>query len=159
MFSLFNWKKQELIFVLSVLVVILGISQLQLRVGQMKARDAQRKADVELVGRALWNYYEVYEQFPAARDGQIVMCGDILDLACGWGKDSLKDEEGIVYLRMLPQDPLISKGWQYVYEASPDGKGFRISVALEYRQDPAYKTNLTTSCSVGLQCNWYVGNY
>ena len=159
MFSLFNWKKSELIFVLSVLLVILGISQLQLRVGQMKARDAQRKADVELVVRALNNFYQVYESFPPASAGQIVMCGDVLDLACQWGKDALRDTKGVVYLRQLPQDPLFEQGRQYVYEVSPDGQQFRIYIALEYRRDAGLRANLTTSCSQGLQCNWYVGNY
>lgn len=159
MFSPFSWKKKEIIFTVVVLLSVLVISQIQLRVGKMKARDAQRKADAELVSRALNRYHQVNEIYPPASDGQIVLCGDILDLVCVWGQDGLRDEEGVSYLGLLPIDPLSDTGRTYVYEVSPDLKNYRIYVSLEYRQDPAWKANLTTECSSGLQCNWYVGSF
>ena len=71
-FSILDWKKGEMVFVVAVLLVIVGISGLQLRVSQMKTRDAQRKADVELVGRALSVYLEDHKILPAADSGRIV---------------------------------------------------------------------------------------
>jgi len=142
----------------AVLVAILAISQIQLRIGQIKARDAQRKADVELVGRAIDDYHRDHDKFPLAKDGQIVACGDLADLACTWGGGPLRDAEGVVYLKALPTDPLAAQGRKYVYEVDAKLQHYRIYVALEYRRDVAWKDNLTTSCSNSIQCNWYVGN-
>ncbi|KKW29938.1 MAG: hypothetical protein UY74_C0059G0001, partial [Candidatus Kaiserbacteria bacterium GW2011_GWC2_52_8b] len=47
-FSVWEWKKQEIVFFAGVVLVILVISAVQLRTGAMKTRDAQRKADAEL---------------------------------------------------------------------------------------------------------------
>ena len=146
-------------FVGTVLLIILVISQVQLRVGQMKTRDAQRKADTELVARALDQYFQVFAVFPPAADGQIVICGDILDLPCQWGKGSIRDKEGVTYLKQLPADPFSGQGRRYVYQVSSDRRQYRIYVALEYRRDPDWKTNLTIPCQGELQCNWYVGNH
>lgn len=159
MFSLFSWKKSEIIFVGAVLVAILVVSQIQLKVGQMKTRDAQRKADAELVGRALGSYYAVYKQFPPASDGKILSCGDIVDLVCDWGKDLIRDLKGAVYLNKIPADPLADQGRSYLYVVDDTRQKYRIYVSLEYRRDAAWKSNLTTQCGQELQCNWYVGNY
>lgn len=145
MFSLFSWKKHELVFVGVVLLMILGISQIQLRVGQMKTRDAQRKADVELVARALDKFYGDHQEFPAASDGKIVTCGDILDLACEWGEGWIRDQKGNVYLNKLPKDPLADTGRTYIYEVDALLQKYRIYVTLE-------------NCRNNVQCNWYVGN-
>ncbi len=158
MFSLFEWQKSQLVFVGCVLAAILVVSQIQLRVGQMKTRDAQRKADAEIVGRALDRYYQDHEAYPAASQGLIVACGDLVDVACNWGGDGIRDAEGVVYLKALPTDPLASQGRKYVYTLDSTGKKYRVNVALEYRQDVDWKTNLTTKCGESIQCNWYVGN-
>ena len=46
-FSLFDWKKNEVVFVALILSVIFGISFYQLRIGEMKTRDMQRRVDLE----------------------------------------------------------------------------------------------------------------
>lgn len=144
-FSPLSWKKSELMFVGAVLVVILAVSQIQLKVGQMKTRDAQRKADVELVGRALWAYWADHKIFPSAQNARIVACGRDGAEVCEWDTGPILDSEGVVYLKKIPVDPFSFRGWKYVYEASPDGQKFKISAALE-------------NCRNGVQCNWYVEN-
>lgn len=144
-FSLFSWKKHELIFVGAVLVSILVISQIQLRVGQMKTRDAQRKADVELVGRALNEYYIAHKEFPPSLDGKILSCGDVVDLVCDWGKDAIRDLKGEIYLKKLPTDPLANQGHRYVYETDAKRQKYKIYVTLE-------------NCRGDVQCKWYVQN-
>lgn len=158
MFSFFEWKRSEVLFVGGILLLILLVSRAQLKIGQMKARDAQRKADVELVGRALEKYYHDYEIYPSGNDGQIVACGDLADLPCKWGKDGIHDIEGVVYLKLLPNDPLAHDEQKYIYEVDATQKKYRIYVALEYRRDVDWKQNLTSGCGNGLQCNWYVEN-
>jgi hypothetical protein len=62
------WKKSEVLFVLAILVVVFSVSFFQLRLGQAKTRDAQRKSDIELVGRALDDYLAQLEVLPEAND-------------------------------------------------------------------------------------------
>lgn len=142
-----------------VVLLIWAVSAVQLRQGQMKARDAQRKADVELVARALSAYFEEYDQYPASRDGKIVSCGGKSRTVCEWGGENLDDGQGTVYLKKLPVDPLSNLGYGYVYEVNETGQKFRLYVALEWRGDPAYKNNLTVGCGPNVQCRWYAGNY
>ena len=145
MFSIFDWTKKELGFVVVVLVVLFGVSFYQLKLGEMKTRDAQRRADIELVGRALNQYYVDHMRYPTAEDGKIVQCGNKGLEVCEWDEGPLLDDEGVVYLKKMPVDPFSYKGWKYVYEVAPDGKKFKVSAALE-------------NCRNGVQCNWYVQN-
>jgi len=156
-FSFFDWKKNEIIFVVSVVVVLMGISYFQLLTGQMKARDAQRKADVELVGRALDQYLSDHKVLPLASDGKIVICGGLRNVPCEWGNGQITDIEGVDYLKKIPMDPKSYAGRRYMYERLGENK-YRISVALEYVRDVAWKNNLTTVCGKEIQCNWYVQN-
>lgn len=158
-FSILKWEKKEAVFVVGVLVVLFGISFAQLKIGEMKTRDAQRKADVELVGRALDAYKKDFEVLPAAtEDGKIVACGrDGMEI-CEWGGGPLIDAEEVVYLRKLPTEPAAYKEWKYVYTVSPDRKRYRIYIALEYKRDAAYKKGLTVACGSDVQCSWYVEN-
>lgn len=158
-FSLIAWKKTESIFVLVVIVGLVLVSWLQLKTGQAKTRDAQRKSDVELVGRALNNYLAQTQTLPKASvDGQIMACGFERAEACVWGQDEITDVDGVVYLKKLPQDPQSERGRKYIYEVSPDGLKYYVYIGLELKSDPAFKANLTTSCGNSVQCNWYVKN-
>ena len=145
MFSIFDWTKKELGFVIAVLVVLFGVSFYQLKLGEMKTRDAQRKADVELVGRALFAYWADHKIFPSAQNARIVACGRDGAEMCEWDTGPILDSEGVVYLKKIPIDPFAFKGWKYVYEAFQDGQKFKLSATLE-------------SCKNGVQCNWYVSN-
>lgn len=145
MFSVLEWEKKEIVFVAAVLLILFGISFYQLKLGQMKTRDAQRKADVELVGRALTVYLEDHQILPMANEGRIVGCGYMGGEACAWDGGPMIDNEGVVYLKKMPIDPFSYRGGKYVYEVSPDGKKFKVWAALE-------------NCRGGVQCNWYAGN-
>jgi len=149
---MFSWKRGEVLIVGSVFCFIFGISFFQLRIGQMKTRDAQRKADVELVSRALRAYVEDHKYLPpeATGSGKIKSCGRNGGFACEWGEGKVVDGQNVVYMEKLPIDPFAFKGWRYMY----DGK--RIYVALENKKDKGIRSGLTTWCGNGVQCNWYV---
>ena len=154
MFSVFEWKRREVLGVGGVLGVILAISVVQLRVGEMKTRDLQRKSDADLVVRAIHKYYSDLKLIPEGNaQGEIVMCGGLHDLGCKWGEGELKDEEGVVYMKKLPQDAGASEGRRYVYRK--EGSKFRVYVGLEYGRDPGRRAGLTVECGNGVQCNWY----
>lgn len=157
-FSVFDWKKKEIGFVGVVLLVTLGISWAQLIVGEMKTRDAQRKADVDLVARGVAAYHDDHKKYPPSQDGKIVSCGDKADQPCEWGDGPVRDEEGVVYIRNLPRDPFFGKGRKYVYEVDKDGKGFKVYTAIENQRDPGIRHGLTVECGSGVQCNWYAKN-
>ena len=149
-FSVLDWKKSEIFFVMGVMVVILGISGVQLRVSQMKTRDAQRKADVELVGRALSVYLEDHQALPVADDGRIVACGYMGGEVCEWGGGPIIDSEDVVYIRKLPVDPFSYKDWKYIYTVNQERTKYKLCISLEYKADKQYKKDI--------QCNWYAEN-
>jgi hypothetical protein len=153
-FSPFAWKRSELIFVTMVLLVLFSVSFFQLRIGEMKTRDAQRKADVELVARALNAYYSDHGQYPASQNGKIVACGKELAEECEWGLDSITDAENITYIKSLPNDPFSGQGRSYKYLLD-DMDNFKIYVSLERSNDPDLKKDLTIGCGINVQCNWY----
>jgi hypothetical protein len=157
-FLAFDWKKSETLLVMTVVMTILGISFFQLRIGQMKTRDAQRKADVELTGRALDAYFADHGYLPmeATGSGQIVACGRQGGEVCIWGEGKIVDKDNVGYLEKLPTDPQSSGGRKYVYEINRERNHYRLYVALENRQDVAWKKGLTAECGDGIQCNWYV---
>lgn len=158
-FSLLSWKKSELGFVVCVVAAILGISLFQLRISQMKTRDAQRKADVELVARAIDAYYSDYKEYPtASKNGEIIACGREGLEVCVWGEGKVVDRDEVVYLSKLPVEPQAEKGLRYVYEVDESRQKYKIYIALEYKSDPAYNDNLTAMCGEKIQCRWYVGN-
>lgn len=158
-FSLIAWKKGEVVFLGVVVVVIMAVAGGQLWLGGMKARDSQRKADVDLVARALKTYYEDYGIYPAADGtGRIVGCGEGGREACGWGEGTLVDEKNIAYLKKIPRDPYSFRGWSYMYSVSSDRRGFRVYAGLEYERDGGAKRDLTVGCGERVQCKWYAGD-
>jgi hypothetical protein len=160
-FSIFDWKKNEILTVGVILMMILGISTVQLSIGKMKARDSQRKSDVELVARALERYYLDYGEYPIATDGgRLMACGERGQYVCNWGSsnDSIVDYDNVEYLKGLSSDPFTFKGWKYIYETDKSRQKFKIYVALEYKRDNGIRQDLTVECGNGIQCNWYVQN-
>lgn len=157
---MFDWKKGEMITVGVILVTILGISSFQLKFSQMKARDSQRKSDVELVARALERYYIDYKEYPMATEGgRLVACGERGLTTCNWGsKDSIKDYDNVEYLSGLANDPFAYKGQKYIYTTDAKRQNFKIFVSLEYKNDKGIRKDLTEECGNGIQCNWYVQN-
>lgn len=148
-FSVFKWTRKDLLFVVSVVLVVYAVSAFQLKTGEMKTRDVQRKADVEQVGRALNAYASDHSGlYPN------VVCGEYTP--CVWGNSKIVDSDGVVYLKDLPKDP--SEKREYVYQVSFDKHAFKIYVALENLSDPGLRRGLTTECGYKVQCNWYVTN-
>lgn len=148
-FNILDWKKGEGLFVAGVLLVVLGVSVVQVRIGEAKTRDAQRKADANLVSRAISAYFGDHRVYPASDNGRIVACGFEGEEVCEWGGGPVIDADGVVYLQKIPVEPFSNRGWKYVYES--DGKNFRIYAKLEREK----KVDLTIECGNHVECNWY----
>ncbi len=155
MFSLFEWKRKEFVATVVMILLVVGISYYQLKICEMKSRDSQRRADTELVARALNGYFKQNGIYPASKDGKIVSCGSRGTGICDWGDSQLVDSDQIVYVRAMPKDPDAQKGYSYVYEVSEDRKKFRIYARLEYKYTPVVKNDLTVRCGKEIECNWY----
>lgn len=144
-----GFSKQEIIFIFCVLLSIFSVSFYQLKISEMKTRDAQRKADVELVGRALDAYYADYKILPEASEkGEIKSCGYMAVQACPWGEGPMIDVHNVTYLKKLPIDPQVYKNKKYIYSTNPERTNYKICITLEYTGDKDYKKDI--------QCNWYV---
>ncbi len=150
-------SKSEIVFVVTVILIVFGLSWFQLKDGERKTRDVQRKADVELVARKLAVFYSDHNYYPpASPSGEIVSCGLGATLPCKWGEDPIVDSEGVSYLSKLPNDPFAGDGRKYIYTAASTPGKVRIYIALERKQDKDIKKDLTVECGNHVQCNWYV---
>ncbi len=160
MFSPFDWKKSELVFTVCVVTFIVAISYWQVRLGQMKTRDAQRKSDVELVAKGLIGYFADHKIYPPASvDGKIISCGTKGGYPCEWGKeDRIMDADEVVYLSKIPTDPFEFRGWKYVYVSDEKRQNFKIYIALEVGNDVGRREGLTVECGSNVQCSWYASN-
>jgi len=120
----------ELLVTISILSILATVGMGQYQTSQMKARDAQRKADLDNVARALEMYYNDYEAYPLSdASGRIEVDGVGLD----WGTEFSTDDA--IYMKMLPKDPLDSD-YSYCYES--DGSRFALYAHLENKNDPDY---------------------
>lgn len=128
----------ELLVALAIVVLIIssffvGLTQIQ------KARDAKRKADLEKIKTALYDYYFDSSCFPEELPG----CGDI------FGSGSA------AYLNEFPCDP---KGGSYGYqiEEKECSQWFKILTNLENIKDPGIdKVGCRNGC--GPECEYNYG--
>lgn len=126
----------ELLVVLAILSILAGIGFGQYKRSQMKARDAQRKGDLDNVARALEMYYNDFQSYPASdTEGRIV----IGESSLLWGGSFETDEA--IYMKVLPEDPYDTLGdHQYCYEYNATDKYYYIYSFLENEQDSDYGT-------------------
>lgn len=96
----------ELLVVMAIMGILTIITVSQFTTAKIKAQDAQRKADLSSVSKAILMYYADYSKFPAASAGKIQLNvngkSDILD----WGdefSDGTTDPMGL-YMKVLPKE-------------------------------------------------------
>jgi hypothetical protein len=159
-FDVLKWDKSDLVFVTGVLIFVFGITFFQLKIGEMKTRDMQRRTDAELIGRALVKYKTDYGLFPveATGSGKIYACGEYGEGVCEWNGGPMLGPDNSVLLNKIPGDPFEARGRKYVYEANSDRSKFRLYVGLENSRDKIVNKGLTIECGLSVQCNWYVEN-
>jgi hypothetical protein len=158
-FSLFEFRRTELTVLLGVVALVGTLSVFQIKIGEMKTRDTQRKDDVSQLLRRIQKYQDDHKVLPKGdSQGRILACGSSFAEPCEWGNSTIIDEIGVVYVTGLPKDPRSYEGRTYRYEVFPEGLRFRIYTALEDLSDRERRKNLTLECGMNVQCNWYVGN-
>lgn len=145
------FNRQEITIIVFVLAVISVLSYFNIRVAQRRARDFQRRDDVNRVAQFLFEFHEEHGAYPpASHEGKIIACGEAvgkeIDIGsggslferlktnfspCEWGWDSFFNTE-----HKVPSDPANSQGVAYRYIATPDH--FQILTSLEGRDEDEF---------------------
>ncbi|HKC04343.1 MAG TPA: hypothetical protein VKC54_00505 [Patescibacteria group bacterium] len=153
-----KFTKSEVKGLALIFLVLIAISVPNFVVSLKRARDQVRKDDMGALVHALDSYFSDFGIFPpASPDGRIMACkkpGDIISkdkqghlvvnfIPCDWGKDGILDitqDNGKVYMRLLPRDPNFKNGPSYRYIS--DGVRFQIYVSLEDTTDIEYDSKI-----------------
>lgn len=112
----------ELLIVISIIGILTIISVASFKNAQIKARDAQRKSDLDAVSKSLMMYFNDKGEFPG-----IYPFDDDFD---GFRTDE------IIYMRKTPRDPINTGEYQYIYKVDPsEAKFFNLYANLENKND------------------------
>ncbi len=133
----------ELLIVIAIIGMLTSLLVVNYQGARERARDAQRKGDLRAVHQALRLYYNDFQKYPEASNGEIVGCGitKLAQSACAWGGQwELADT---VYMGRLPADPVNSGDYVYVYTMTSSGEGFRVTALLENASDNDAVTSQT----------------
>lgn len=140
----------ELLVVIAIIGILTTIGIGNFRTARTKARDAERKSDLQTIAKSLEAYANDYRTFPIASNGRI-LCQPP-SITCNWG-ESFKDDKGTIYSAKLPKE--LATNYVYFYESS-DGTSFTIYAVLENPNDPAIDDTITAECSPNIACNYKI---
>ena len=129
----FGFTLIELIIVIAILASLLLITLVVFNPAKQfaKARDGQRKSDLNNIYKALMMYKNDYSFYPESSSNQIRGCLPLVTFPWGGGAFKCGD---MVYMKSLPQDP---KGTAtYKYSRSASGDDFCLWATLENAEDP-----------------------
>ena len=110
----------ELLVVISIIGILAALIMVNFNAARERARDAQRKSDLDQVKKALRMYYNDNNSYPAT--GSLT-----------WGSIFQSASGNMVYMKRLPQDP--SEGKTYYYAQAPSGQDFCLWATLENKSD------------------------
>ncbi len=178
--KLMNFKKEEKLIVFYVFLFVAVLSLMNFRIALRKARDYQRKYDINRIIDALEIYREEFAFYPpSSENGKIIACkkqgateDQLLEAdssisfeekllsifrECEWGEDPLRDvtdPDYPSYLELLPIDPKAQKGTDYLYISNVSY--FQLYGALEGKSEPEYKEGIEKR---GLECGSQICNF
>lgn len=109
-----------------------------------KSNDARRKSDLSQIQKALEQYYQDNEHYPASDNSfRIMYQNSSLD----WGKGPWGP-----YMDVLPKDPVSTFNYVY-YSAGPTYQSYYLYARLEKgSKDPQACNNTGASCTNGSSC-------
>lgn len=153
----------EILIAMAILGIISSIGFASFTLAVKKARDAERKSDLQQVSKALEAYYSDFGVYPAAQSDRIAGCGNGIpddgidgDQTCSWGAPFSLDG-GKVYMKTLPLES--RDGYFYVYVTSSDQTKFQLFARIETDVDPDIDLDITALCSQeGQECNYGIAS-
>jgi hypothetical protein len=136
-----GFTRVEFLAIVLILAVLTAVTFFNLRLSQIKARDAQRKDDLRQIAKALGAYFEDHGIYPEAEkaSGKMKACGCGSGIViCDWDRDEGQrefcDEKNIVYMIKVPGDPAGQPA--YCYSSETGGNSFKLYAKLENSRDP-----------------------
>jgi general secretion pathway protein G len=123
----------ELLVVISIIGVLATLIMVNFNAARERARDMQRKSDLDQIKKALRMYYNDNNQYPGnSSDYKIIGCGTgTTPTTCNWNNEWARSE--MVYMKKLPNDP--SEGKTYKYQQASSGQDFCLWATLENKSD------------------------
>ena len=148
----------ELLVVISVIGLLTALIMVNFNAARERARDVQRKSDLDQVKKALRMYYNDSALYPDTGAGnKIKACGNPTTTTFEWGTMPFTCS-GMVYMKLLPHDPAWKEAGDidYSYIQAASGQDFCLWTALENSSDGDL-TNSQIRCSgCGLNGDDYV---
>ena len=119
----------ELLVVIAIISILTVITVSQFETARKKARDAQRKGDINSVSKALLMYYADYNKFPKKS-----AINSLLVMSPGEANE-FKDDQQYIYMKVMPRES--RSGWApYCYEVDDTNPTkFAIYTMLENTAD------------------------
>lgn len=148
----------ELLVVISIIGMLTALIMVNFNAARERARDVQRKSDLDQIKKALRMYYNDNGLYPTnSGDNKIVGCGtEASPTACSWG--SIWTRQTMTYMKILPNDPIYKSddpnSPRYNYQSSIDRQDFRLWATLENKSDGDI-TKSQARCSG----TWTAGQY
>lgn len=145
----------EILIAIAILGILAGVGFTSYTSSISKARDAQRKSDLQEMAKALEAYQSDFGVYPVAANGMISGCGNG-NQVCSWGS-AFSLDGGKVYMRLLPTDS--RSGYYYSYQASTDRRRYQLFARLENERDPGVVESIAVICSDGGDnCNYGIAS-
>ncbi len=143
----------ELLVVISVIGLLAALIMVNFNAARERARDVQRKSDLDQTKKALRMYYNDKNLYPETSAAGDKICG--CDDPCAtfeWGTMAFACG-GMTYMKILPQDPNYKEAGDlsYSYNQSDSGQDFCLWATLENKSDGDILRSQTrcSGCAVG----------
>jgi len=134
----------ELLVVISIVAILVGVSIFGLSGARESARDARRKADLELIKSGLEIYKADCNRYPVTITAGASLLGTTPPSTC------LATN---TYISLVPADPIpATKSYRY----STTATGFEICASLEQSGLPSVTCGGSSAC--GTTCNYKITN-
>lgn len=116
----FGFTLIELLVVISIIGILAALIMVNFNAARERARDVQRKSDLDQIKKALRMYYNDNGLYPATG-------------SLSWGSVFQSADGDMVYMKVLPNDP--KEGVTYNYTQASSGQDFCLWAILENKSD------------------------
>lgn len=143
----------ELLVVIAIIGILAGLVMVNMAGVRERARDTQRKSELNEVKKALRLYYNDNSRYPAEGTGNTIAPSSPIS----WGSPFIVGT--MTYMKQLPTDPLSGQQYAYYWTVGCGNDEFRLEAILENASDPDIvksKSRCTDLCDLTAGTNSYV---